>query len=70
MAMLNGLFQDCRTFDIKHTGMNPTKPGSTPYFGAFTMTGIGINSLTKPGTYDDMDPIKCLDVTVLSDHFT
>ncbi|HAE14856.1 MAG: DUF1015 domain-containing protein [Chitinophagales bacterium] len=54
-------------FDIKHTGTEPYKPEVLHTFGLY-YDGHWYQLTAKPGTYDDMDPIKCLDVTVLSDH--
>ncbi len=70
---LNGLSQDAflselnKNFTIEKKGSAPYKPDSLHNFSMY-LGGEWYSLTAKPGTYNDDDPIGCLDVTVLSDH--
>lgn len=53
-------------FKIEEIGGTEYKPDRLHNFGMY-LNGIWYSLAAKPGTYDDADPIGCLDVTVLSE---
>ncbi len=70
---LNGLSSDQfmeklgDVFDIESKGSEPYKPDRMHNFGMY-LDGEWYSLDAKSGTYDDNDPIRALDVTVLSEH--
>lgn len=69
---LNGLSQDAliseleKRFTVEKKGTEPYKPDALHNFSMY-LGGEWYSLTAKPGTYDDNDPIGCLDVTVLSE---
>ena len=53
-------------FVVKETGTDPFRPDQLHTFGMY-LEGKWYSLDAKPGTYNDDDPIGCLDVTVLSE---
>jgi len=53
-------------FSVDKKGSEPFKPASLHEFGMY-LDGSWYALQAKPGTYNDSDPIGCLDVTVLSE---
>ena len=53
-------------FKIEEIGRTEYKPDRLHDFGMY-LNGVWYSLTAKPGTYDDADPIGCLDVTVLSE---
>lgn len=53
-------------FKIEKIGPAAYKPDRLHNFGMY-LNGVWYSLTAKPGTYDDGDPIGCLDVTVLSE---
>ncbi len=53
-------------FEIEEKGTDIYKPDSLHNFGVY-LEGKWYSLTAKPGTYNDEDPIGCLDVTVLSE---
>ncbi|RLD94666.1 MAG: DUF1015 domain-containing protein [Bacteroidetes bacterium] len=53
-------------FIVEERGSELYKPGKLHTFGMY-MEGRWYGLTAKPGTYNDEDPIACLDVTVLSE---
>ena len=53
-------------FIVKETGRDPFRPDQLHKFGMY-LEGKWYSLDAKPGTYNDDDPIGCLDVTVLSE---
>lgn len=68
---LNGLDQETflarlkESFEVKEVGAEPFKPSAPRSFGLY-LEGKWYLLTAKPGTYDESDPIRALDVTVLS----
>ena len=68
---LNGLSPDevleklKRNFEVQATGSEIMRPNALHNFSIY-MDGKAYNLTTKPGTYDDSDPIDQLDVTITS----
>jgi len=54
------------SFIVEEKGSKVFKPGHLHQFGMY-LEGCWYALEAKPGTYNDNDPIGCLDVTVLSD---
>ena len=54
-------------FKVVEVGSEPFKPTSMHTFGMY-LEGAWYSLTAKPETYDDNDPIKALDVTILSNH--
>ena len=69
---LNGLLPDVflkkleNGFTVEKIGTSEYKPSKLHNFSMY-MRGEWYSLTAKPGTYNDSDPIGCLDVTVLSD---
>ena len=55
------------SFTISEKGSEVFKPGALHSFGMY-LDGKWYSLLSKPGTYNDNDPIGVLDVTILSAH--
>jgi len=55
-----------KSFTVEKKGSEPYKPDSLHNFSMY-LDGEWYSLTAKPGTYNDNDPIGCLDVTVLSD---
>ncbi len=53
-------------FTVERMGKEVFKPAQLHQFGMY-LGGMWYSLTARPGTYDDSDPIGCLDVTVLSD---
>jgi uncharacterized protein (DUF1015 family) len=53
-------------FRVEEKGTEPYKPDRLHNFGMY-LQGRWYSLTAKPGTYTDGDPIRCLDVTVLSE---
>lgn len=70
---LNGLSSEeflkklSEVFEIDKKGSESHKPDRKHNFGMY-LDGEWYSLTAKPGTYDDNDPIRALDVTVLSEH--
>ena len=68
---LNGLSKDefidrvRDNFDVRSIGKEQFKPSKLHEFGMY-IDGEWYSLIAKKGTYNDNDPIECLDVTVLS----
>ncbi len=56
-----------KSFIIEKKGLSVYKPQKLHELAMY-LNGSWFSLLAKAGTYDDHDPIGCLDVTVLSDH--
>lgn len=54
-------------FNVEAMGKSPFKPARLHEFGMY-LQGEWYKLTALPGTFNDADPIRCLDVTVLSDH--
>ena len=69
---LNGLTVDQfiekleKSFVVEKKGKEIYKPGKLHNFSMY-INGIWYSLTAKPGTYNDADPIECLDVNVLSE---
>jgi uncharacterized protein (DUF1015 family) len=55
-----------KSFDIEEKGKEIYKPSKLHNFSMY-INGIWYSLTARPGTYNDSDPIGCLDVNVLSD---
>ncbi len=55
-----------KSFDVEEKGTEPFKPNALHSFGMY-LDGKWYALTAKEGTYDDNDPIGCLDVTILSE---
>ncbi len=56
-----------KSFEVKQIGKEIFKPDEPHTFSMY-LEGNWFSLKAKPGTYNDDDPIGCLDVTVLSEH--
>ncbi len=54
-------------FEVEKIGTDTYKPVQPKEFGMY-IEGNWYKLTAKPNTFDDSDPIKCLDVTILSDY--
>ena len=70
---LNGLTTDDflqrleKGFEVEVRGTDVYRPAELHQFSMY-QNGIWYSLTARPGTYDDNDPIGCLDVTLLSEH--
>ena len=56
-----------RAFEVKQIGKEIYKPEEAHTFSMY-LEGNWFSLKAREGTYDDSDPIGCLDVTILSEH--
>jgi len=54
-------------FEVRPQGKEIFKPAAPHQFGMY-LSGTWYSLVAKPGTFNDADPIGCLDVTVLSEY--